>query len=82
MKFKLNLLKICVILQRKLNMFNNFLRMIFEENVRTFNEEIRRFNEEAIRTHEQAVTEALKNNQAEKLPLVNFRRHQAGELCH
>lgn len=33
-------------------MFNNFLRMIFEENVR-------RFNEEAIRTHEQAVTEAL-----------------------
>lgn len=33
-------------------MFNNFLRIIFEENVR-------RFNEEAIRTHEQAAMDAL-----------------------
>lgn len=47
-------------------MFNNFLRMIFEENVRRFNEEVRRFNEESrrfneetIRTHEQAVAEAF-----------------------
>lgn len=40
-------------------MFTNFLRMIFEENVRRFSEEVIRFNEEAIRTHEQAVTDAL-----------------------
>lgn len=40
-------------------MFNNFLRMIFEENVKRFNEEVIRFNEEAIRTHEQAAMDAL-----------------------
>lgn len=33
-------------------MFNNFLRMIFEENSR-------RFNEEVIRTQEQATMDAL-----------------------
>lgn len=40
-------------------MFNNFLRMIFEENVRRFNEEVRRFNDEVIRTQEQTTMDTL-----------------------
>lgn len=52
-------------------MFNHFLRMIFEENVRRFNKEVRRFNDEVIRTQEQttmgafnAQKTAIKNAQA------------------